>query len=59
VARRTGADYLLQLRRRVVSPGPFLRLPRMGPILTCRRLDGNPVPGVRAWELTLGDIELF
>jgi GNAT superfamily N-acetyltransferase len=59
VARRTGADYLLQLRRRVVSPGPFLRLPRMGPILTCRRLDGNPVPSLRAWELTLGDIELL
>ena len=59
VARLTGADYLIRLRRAPVSPGPFVRLPRVGPILTCRRLDGEPVPGLRDWDLTIGDVEMF
>jgi GNAT superfamily N-acetyltransferase len=59
VARLTGADYLIRLRRAPVSPGPFLRLPRVGPILTCRRLDGDRVPALRDWALSMGDVELF
>jgi GNAT superfamily N-acetyltransferase len=58
VARETGADYVLRLHRPVVSAGPFVRIPRAGPILTCRVL-GDATSAPREWDLTLGDVELF
>jgi hypothetical protein len=59
VARRTEASYVVRIRRPLVLPGPFVRVPRVGPILTCRPLDGSVVPPLRDWDLTLGDVELF
>jgi GNAT superfamily N-acetyltransferase len=59
IAESSGADYLIFMRRSLVSRGPSVRLPRTGPILTCRRLDGGRTPDLRAWDLTMGDIELF
>jgi GNAT superfamily N-acetyltransferase len=59
VGREAGADYVLRLDRRALSRGPFVRLPHMGPVLVCRRLDGAPPPELRSWALTMGDIELF
>jgi GNAT superfamily N-acetyltransferase len=59
LAGRSAADYLIRVRRPLVSRGPFIRLPRTGPILACRRLDGGPALSLNAWDLTMGDIELF
>jgi hypothetical protein len=59
VARSTAATYLIRLGRPIIAPGPFVRVPRIGPTLTCRRLDGAPVPPLRDWDLTLGDVELL
>jgi GNAT superfamily N-acetyltransferase len=59
LGRLTGADYIITMSRRVVRPGSFVRLPGVGPILVCRRLDDGPVPSLRDWKLTLGDIELL
>ena len=39
-----GADYVLRLDRRPVARGPFVRLPRVGPMLVCRTFDGAPHP---------------
>jgi GNAT superfamily N-acetyltransferase len=59
LGKPTGADYLITTVRNVTTPGGFVRLPGVGPILVCRRLDDAPVPPPRDWILTLGDIELF
>lgn len=59
VARRTEASYVIQIRRPFVLSGPFVRMPRTGPILACRPLDSGAAPRLRDWNLTLGDIELF
>ena len=56
--RRTGADYAIMLSPH--RPGrSWLPLPGGGPMLTCRPLDQSPVPQLAAWDLSLGDIELF
>jgi GNAT superfamily N-acetyltransferase len=52
------ADYLLGVDRRVWADG-FLRVPRIGPILTFRRLDGGAIPTIRDLALRMGDLELF
>ncbi|HZJ25703.1 MAG TPA: GNAT family N-acetyltransferase [Acidimicrobiia bacterium] len=57
LARGTEADYLIRLGGGLVSPGPMLRLPGQGPLLTWRAVCEPLVP--RRWALTLGDIELF
>jgi GNAT superfamily N-acetyltransferase len=59
VARLTQADYLIRLDRRLVSRHRAVRLPRAGPVLTCRPLAGEPAPALHEWRLTMGDIELF
>jgi predicted N-acetyltransferase YhbS len=59
VATAAASDYLLRLDQRRVTRGPFVRLPRVGPVLVCRTLDGSPPPGLSAWGLTMGDVELF
>jgi GNAT superfamily N-acetyltransferase len=56
------ADYLIRLGRagRLVAPREmFVRLPRVGPLLVCRPLDGSPPPPLDAWALDMGDIELL
>jgi hypothetical protein len=52
------ADYLLRVDRRVWAHG-LVRLPRVGPVLTYRSLDGSPIPAIGDHALTLGDLELF
>jgi GNAT superfamily N-acetyltransferase len=59
IARVAGADYALRIDPRLATPDPFVRAPRIGPVLTCRPLDGSfPLP-LAAWHLTMGDVELF
>jgi GNAT superfamily N-acetyltransferase len=57
VARTTDADYLLAIGRGWSGPGGLVRLPRVGPLLTYREVTAAAPPA--AWDLTLGDIELF
>jgi GNAT superfamily N-acetyltransferase len=57
VARAAPADYLLALGRGVLAPGGLVRLPRTGPLLTWRAVATDAPPP--AWDVTLGDIELF
>ncbi len=59
IARRTEADYLLRIDQRPLTLDPFVRVPRIGPVLVCRMLDGSPAPPLASWSLTMGDIELF
>jgi GNAT superfamily N-acetyltransferase len=59
VARVADADYVLRIDRRVVTTDPFVQMPRIGPVLACRPLDGSAAPGLRGWSLTMGDVELF
>lgn len=59
VRRVADADYILRLDRRAVTKGPFVRLPRVGPVLACRPLDSSPAPALAAWQLSMGDVELF
>ncbi len=56
-ARAADADYLLAIGRERVGPGGLVRLPRVGPLLTWRAVTASAPPP--AWDLTLGDIELF
>lgn len=57
LVRTTEADYLIRLGDGLVSPGPMVRLPGQGPLLTWRALREPQVP--KRWALTLGDVELF
>jgi GNAT superfamily N-acetyltransferase len=57
VARAAEADYVLAIGRDRVAPGGMIRLPRVGPLLTYREVTATAPPA--AWDLTLGDIELF
>ncbi len=57
VFRAADADYLIQIGGGVVTPGGMFRLPGQGPLLTWRAVEDPVLP--RAWDLTLGDIELF
>jgi hypothetical protein len=59
VRRAADADYIIRLDQRRVTTGPFVRLPRVGPVLTCRPLDSSPAPALASWHLTMGDVELF
>jgi GNAT superfamily N-acetyltransferase len=66
VQRAAGADYAIRLRparEPVVSPSRasgWVPLPRVGPRLTYRGLaDRSPVPGLRDFDLALGDVELL
>lgn len=53
------ADYLMAIDPRPLGPGPLVRVPRLGPILTARALADTPPVALRDWALTLGDVELF
>jgi GNAT superfamily N-acetyltransferase len=60
LVRACGADYALLIAApaSVVGAG-FAPLPRRGPILTCRPLQGDGPSTVGGWGLSLGDVELF
>jgi GNAT superfamily N-acetyltransferase len=57
VTRAADADYVLRLGGGLVAPGGLVRLPGQGPLLTWRAVAARRPPD--AWDLTLGDIELF
>ncbi len=59
VQKAAPADYMIRLDHRRVTRGPFVRLPKVGPVLTCRPLDASPAPELSRWRLTMGDVELF
>jgi GNAT superfamily N-acetyltransferase len=60
VARKCGADYVIQLGGPVIDRSGFVRAPRQGPVLTWCPLAAD-APGSRLsdWALGLGDVELF
>jgi hypothetical protein len=55
--RACGGDYAILLGPS--RPPGWLRLPRMGPVLTWRALVDTEVPPIEQWELSTGDVELF
>ena len=58
IARLTGADYLLRIdNRRLIRR--FVPLPKAGPILTARSVDGRQLPELDDLSLSMGDVELF
>jgi GNAT superfamily N-acetyltransferase len=59
VAHLGGADYVLRIGARPVTADPFLRIPRIGPVLACRSLTTSAPTALSAWQLTMGDVELF
>jgi hypothetical protein len=64
LARGTPADYVIRIPDGVTR-GRFIRLPRTGPVLACRVLDGPDgleelvPPALGEWALTMGDVELL
>ncbi|HEU5307094.1 MAG TPA: GNAT family N-acetyltransferase [Acidimicrobiia bacterium] len=59
VAATAGADYVIRIDAAPFTIDPFVRVPRIGPVLVCRLVDGGPVPSLGRWGLGMGDIELF
>jgi GNAT superfamily N-acetyltransferase len=59
IARISGADQVIQLTDRPYYRGRYLPLPGGGPILTWRALNDTQPPPLEAWDLTMGDVELF
>ncbi len=57
VARQADADYVLALGGPPRWPGGLVRLPKVGPVFTCRPVSRPGIPP--RWDLSLGDIELF
>jgi GNAT superfamily N-acetyltransferase len=57
VTRAADADYVIRLGGGIVAPGGLVRLPGQGPVLTWRAVKSLVPPA--AWDLSLGDIELF
>jgi GNAT superfamily N-acetyltransferase len=58
IAELTQADYLLRIDRRKMMRG-FLPVPRNGPVLTFRSIDGRKAPTLDDLSLSMGDVELF
>jgi hypothetical protein len=54
----TNADYLLRLDHRRWIRG-FVPVPKNGPVLTFRSIDGRKIPTLQDLSLTMGDVELF
>jgi hypothetical protein len=57
VLETSRADYAIALGP--ARPPGWLRLPRIGPLLTWRALADQSAPPIEQWELSTGDIELF
>ena len=53
----SGGDYAIALG--AARPRGWLRLPRIGPVLTWRALADAATPPIEQWELSTGDVELF
>lgn len=53
----SGADYAVVVG--LARPRGWLRLPRVGPLLTWRALAEMTAPPIERWELSAGDVELF
>lgn len=58
VLESSGADHLLAVSRVPLS-ARTVPAPTLGPVLTWRALGWSDRPRRRAWELSLGDVELF
>ena len=56
--RAVGADTVIRLGPSSPLTG-FVRLPGVGPRLTCRMLRPDPSPKLPEWSLTLADVVLF
>lgn len=59
IAKVSGADQVLELTHRPYLAGGFLPVPRWGPVLTWRGITDTEMPPAQAWQLTMGDVELF
>ena len=59
LARARAADYLIRLQAPRVTRDGFVRLPQVGPILVSRSLTDFPVPDLRGWAPSMGDVELL
>jgi GNAT superfamily N-acetyltransferase len=59
VAHLGRADYVLRIHGGAVTADPFVRIPRIGPVLACRSLGMQAPTQLARWKLTMGDIELF
>jgi GNAT superfamily N-acetyltransferase len=61
LARQLGADYLIRIDGHVATRDPFIRLPRVGPVLACRPIGSAAIAptALNQWALTMGDVELF
>jgi hypothetical protein len=57
VLEGSGGDYAIAVG--ATRPRGWLRLPRIGPVLTWRALADESAPAIEQWELSTGDIELF
>jgi GNAT superfamily N-acetyltransferase len=57
VLEASGGDYVIALGS--ARPRGWLRLPRIGPLLTWRALADAEAPSIEGWELSAGDVELF
>ena len=67
LGRGTDAEHVIRIPDGVTRKG-FVRLPRTGPVLACRALDGPDgpdgpdgwvPPALGGWALTMGDVELL
>jgi hypothetical protein len=59
VMREARPDYLIRVQPSLVAAPRFVRLPAQGPRLTWRALRRTDQPPLAAWDLRLGDVELF
>ncbi len=59
VARDAAADYVIRLGGPAVDRSGFLRLPGQGPVLVRRAVGRDEGATADAWDLALGDVELF
>jgi GNAT superfamily N-acetyltransferase len=57
VLKASGGDYVIALGS--ARPSGWVRLPRIGPLLTWRALADAEAPAIEKWELSAGDVELF
>jgi hypothetical protein len=57
VLQASGADYALALGS--ARPRGWIRIRRIGPVLTWRALADQSAPAIGQWELRTGDVELF
>ena len=57
VLEGSGGDYAIAVG--AARPRGWLRLPRIGPVLTWRALADPGAPPIEQWELSTGDVELF